>query len=153
MKKIECIIFICFITNFFSVYAQTIPNIFFDTICDSGFYYSNKIEDTFFVKIYWEIGNVSLSEHSKFKIDSLISNVNINKDSIDIIYWDYECSCNSVLLFKRRSYYLFDYIKSKTRLRNMYVYYNILDCEALLKKHCDLSSYRGLFLSIPSKKL
>ena len=41
----------------------------------------------------------------------------------------------------------------KTRLRNMYVYYNILDCEALLKKHCDLSSYRGLFLSIPSKKL
>ena len=132
-----------FITCCVPVCAQSIV---FEKEIDYNKMYFRELENTFRINIYWEIGTVSLSEQSKSEIDSLIRYFNSFDTSvpIDICYWDYDCIQSSATLYRKRGYYLFDYLKERLNYSNMRVYYSSVDCERWEKEN-SLPLRRTLF--------
>ena len=135
-KKIFGIIFLFFLC-FIPVCAQIAPYIVFENVIYYDKIYRKESEDTFHINIYWDLGEVSLSEHSKCEIDSLVKHFNSSDSSgrIDIFYWDYDCTCNSVSLYRKRGYFLFDYLKDKLHFHSMHVYHSSIDCERWKDEH------------------
>lgn len=126
-----------------------IPRVVFENEIDYGKIYDKEMEDTFHLHIYWDLGKVSLSEKSKCEIDSMVKLFNSLDGPvlIDICYWDYDCIGNSALLYKKRSYFLFDYLKDRLYYPNMHVYYSSVDCERWEDEHA-LPLHRTLFFII-----
>lgn len=130
-----------------------IPRVIFENEIDYGKIYAKELEDTFHLHIYWDLEKVSLSEQSKYEIDSLVKYFNFLDAPIpiDICYWDYDCTGNSTSLYKKRGYFLFDYLKDRLHYPNMHVYYSRVDCERWEDEHA-LPLYRILFFRIQKKR-
>ena len=126
-----------------------IPRVSFEDEIDYCKIYGKESEDTLHLHIYWDLAKVSLSEKSKCEIDSLVKYFNSLDGPvlIDICYWDYECIGNSASLYKKRAYFLFDYLKNRLYYPNMHVYYSSVDCERWEDEHA-LPLHRTLFFII-----
>lgn len=126
-------------------YSQFDKKVFFYNIEDMDSAICNKWQDTSSICIYWEFDKIILDNHTKQELDSLLSLYGFIDDSVDIYYWDYSCIQYSTTNYESRSYFLYDYIKSKKKTRNMYVYHRMVDCESLLEEN-DRKTHRILIL-------
>ena len=126
-----------------------IPHVVFKNEYEYDKIYSMELEDTFHIDIYWDLGGISLSEKSKCEIDSMVKYFNSLDGPvlIDICYWDYDCIGNSASLYKKRGYFLFDYLKDRLYYPDMHVYYSSVDCERWEDEHA-LPLHRTLFFKI-----